>query len=63
LTAQRFEYIHRSKTGAMIAASVVVGGIVAGANGDQIEKLRAYGECIGLAFQIAGRYSGCDLDE
>ena len=47
------EYIHRSKTGAMIAASVVVGGIVAGANGDQIEKLRAYGECIGLAFQIA----------
>ena len=47
------EYIHRSKTGAMIAASVVVGGIVAGANGDQIEKLRAYGQCIGLAFQIA----------
>jgi geranylgeranyl diphosphate synthase type II len=31
----------------------VVGGIVAGANGDQIEKLRAYGQCIGLAFQIA----------
>ena len=47
------EYIHRSKTGAMIAASVVVGGIVAGANGAQIEKLRAYGQCIGLAFQIA----------
>jgi geranylgeranyl diphosphate synthase, type II len=47
------EYIHRSKTGAMIAASVVVGGIVAGANGDQVEKLRAYGQCIGLAFQIA----------
>ena len=47
------EYIHRSKTGAMIASSVAVGGIVAGANGDQIEKLRAYGQCIGLAFQIA----------
>ena len=47
------EYIHRSKTGAMITASVVVGGIVAGANGGQIEKLRAYGQCIGLAFQIA----------
>ena len=47
------EYIHRSKTGAMITASVVVGGIVAGANGDQIEKLRAYGQRIGLAFQIA----------
>ena len=47
------EYIHRSKTGAMIAASVVVGGTVAGANEDQIEKLRGYGRCIGLAFQIA----------
>ena len=47
------EYIHRSKTGAMIAASVVVGGIVAGANEDQIEKLRGYGQRIGLAFQIA----------
>jgi geranylgeranyl diphosphate synthase, type II len=47
------EYIHRSKTGAMIAASVVVGGTVAGASEDQIEKLRGYGQCIGLAFQIA----------
>src|SRR5882672_5363128 len=47
------EYIHRSKTGAMIAASVVVGGTVAGANEDQIEKLRGYGQRIGLAFQIA----------
>jgi geranylgeranyl diphosphate synthase, type II len=47
------EYIHRSKTGAMITASVVVGAIVAGANDGEIEKLRAYGERIGLAFQIA----------
>jgi geranylgeranyl diphosphate synthase type II len=47
------EYIHRSKTGAMIKASVVVGGIIAGASDEQIEKLRAYGERIGLAFQIA----------
>ena len=47
------EYIHRSKTGAMIAASVVVGGSLAGANEDQIEKLRGYGQRIGLAFQIA----------
>jgi geranylgeranyl diphosphate synthase type II len=47
------EYIHRSKTGAMIRASVVVGGIIAGASDEQIDKLRAYGERIGLAFQIA----------
>ena len=47
------EYIHRSKTGAMISASVVVGGTVAGASEEQIDKLRGYGQRIGLAFQIA----------
>src|SRR6185436_412186 len=47
------EYIHRSKTGAMITASVVVGGLIAGADEDQIDKLRKYGKSIGLAFQIA----------
>src|SRR5437867_3067106 len=47
------EYIHRSKTGAMICASVVAGGMVAGASDDQIRKLREYGRRIGLAFQIA----------
>src|SRR5262249_10024928 len=51
--AATLEYIHRSKTGAMICASVVVGGMIAGASNDQIEKLREYGRRIGLAFQIA----------
>ena len=47
------EYIHRSKTGALITAPVVVGGIIAGASEPEIDKLRAYGQRIGLAFQIA----------
>ena len=47
------EYIHRSKTGALITAPVVVGGIIAGATDEQLGRLRAYGERIGLAFQIA----------
>jgi geranylgeranyl diphosphate synthase type II len=47
------EYIHRSKTGAMIRASVTIGGIIAGAEEEQIEILRSYGEKIGLAFQVA----------
>ena len=51
--AQTLEYIHRSKTGALITAPVVVGGIIAGASEEQLDKLRAYGERIGLAFQIA----------
>jgi geranylgeranyl diphosphate synthase type II len=51
--ALTLEYIHNSKTGAMISTSVVVGGIVSGAGAEQIEKLREYGRRIGLAFQIA----------
>jgi geranylgeranyl diphosphate synthase type II len=47
------EYIHRSKTGAMIRASVVCGAIIAGATDDQLARLGRYGERIGLAFQIA----------
>jgi geranylgeranyl diphosphate synthase type II len=46
------EYIHRSKTAALITASVVSGGLYAGANDDEIDKLRSFGQSIGLAFQI-----------
>jgi geranylgeranyl diphosphate synthase type II len=51
--AATLEYIHRSKTGAMISASVAVGAIIGGASDEQVDELRRYGECIGLAFQIA----------
>jgi len=46
------EYIHRAKTAALITASVVSGGIYAGADQSAVEKLRSFGESIGLAFQI-----------
>jgi geranylgeranyl diphosphate synthase type II len=51
------EYIHRSKTAALITASVVSGGIYAGsmyagASSGDIGRLRTYGQSIGLAFQI-----------
>jgi geranylgeranyl diphosphate synthase, type II len=51
------EYIHRSKTAALITASVVSGGIYAGAiytgaTSTDIGRLRIYGQSIGLAFQI-----------
>jgi geranylgeranyl diphosphate synthase type II len=51
-TAEILEYIHRSKTGALITASLVSGGIYGGGTDEQIEKLRAFGRAIGLAFQI-----------
>jgi geranylgeranyl diphosphate synthase type II len=49
---QMLEYIHRSKTAALIAASVLSGGLYAGAREDAVEKLRSFGKSIGLAFQI-----------
>lgn len=49
---QMLEYIHRSKTAALITASVVSGGLYAGADVETVEKLRSFGKSIGLAFQI-----------
>jgi geranylgeranyl diphosphate synthase, type II len=46
------EYIHRSKTAALITASVVSGGLYGGTGPDAVEKLRSLGRSIGLAFQI-----------
>ena len=46
------EYIHRAKTAALITASVVTGGLYAGADQNEAQKLRTFGQNIGLAFQI-----------
>ena len=51
--AATLEYIHRSKTGALITASLVTGGIYAGGSHAEIQRLRDFGRAIGLAFQIA----------
>src|SRR5947209_9623053 len=50
--AGTLEYIHLSKTAALITASVVSGGIYANATPAQVENLRQFGRSIGLAFQI-----------
>lgn len=50
--AATVEYIHRSKTGALITASLTTGGVYAGGAQGEIEKLRDFGRAIGLAFQI-----------
>ena len=53
LPVAALEEVHRRKTGALIAASCVIGGLSAASAPSHIEGLRAYGEAIGLAFQIA----------
>ena len=50
--AATLEYIHNSKTAALITASVVTGGIYGGGSEEQVGNLRAFGRAIGLAFQI-----------
>lgn len=47
------EYIHSHKTGALIAASVRMGAISAGADDGILKTLTGYGRSLGLAFQIA----------
>jgi geranylgeranyl diphosphate synthase type II len=47
------EYIHRHKTGALIAAAVTSGAILAGGSEEEARSLNRYGQQIGLAFQIA----------
>lgn len=46
------ESIHLAKTGKLIVAAVLLGGVLGGANEGELEALRKYGEAIGLAFQI-----------
>jgi geranylgeranyl diphosphate synthase type II len=51
--AKTLEYIHRSKTGALITSCLVSGGIYAGGDTKAVEALRSFGRSVGLAFQIA----------
>jgi len=50
--AQTLEYIHRSKTAALIRGSIVGGAIAGGAADVDVERLRRFGDTIGWAFQV-----------
>ena len=49
----RLYAIHRRKTGALLRASLRTGALLAGAGKRDLDNLSAYGERVGLAFQIA----------
>lgn len=53
LTREQLQTMHVMKTGAMLQASVLLGGIVAGASSMARDGLEAYAGAIGLAFQVA----------
>jgi geranylgeranyl pyrophosphate synthase len=46
------EEIHRTKTGALIVASLVMGALAGGATPLQVTAVERYGRAVGLAFQI-----------
>jgi geranylgeranyl diphosphate synthase type II len=50
--AALLEAIHRAKTGALLRASLRMGGIYAAADAEQLRALSCFGEHVGLAFQI-----------
>jgi len=52
VTPEMLEYIHRSKTAALIRASITSGALCAGAPADEVARLRRFGETIGWAFQV-----------
>jgi len=53
LTRAQLEQMHSMKTGALLAASVLLGGVVTGAGSATRQALEAYAAAIGLAFQVA----------
>jgi geranylgeranyl pyrophosphate synthase len=52
LSLEEREAIHSAKTGALIAGSIRMGALAAGAGEAQMSALERYGRDIGLAFQI-----------
>src|SRR5579872_2450081 len=52
VTPEMLEYIHRSKTAALIRASILSGAIAGGASQDDQDRLRTFGGLIGWAFQV-----------
>jgi len=52
LTRDELQTMHLLKTGALLGASVALGGIVAGASSQHRRALDDYAQAIGLAFQV-----------
>ena len=51
-SVELLQSIHLRKTGAIIQASLCLGGVASGASADHLKMLEHYGRTIGLAFQV-----------
>jgi geranylgeranyl diphosphate synthase type II len=52
ISSEMLEYIHHSKTAALIRASITSGALCAGAAPEDVARLRNFGESLGLLFQV-----------
>jgi geranylgeranyl diphosphate synthase type II len=52
INAEMLEFIHRSKTAALIRASISSGALCAGASTEDVARLRRFGDSLGLLFQV-----------
>jgi geranylgeranyl diphosphate synthase type II len=52
IAPEMLEFIHRSKTAALIRACVAAGALCAGVGEEDVARLRRFGESIGWAFQV-----------
>jgi geranylgeranyl pyrophosphate synthase len=53
LTLSELERVHRAKTGTLISASARIGALGAGAEDRLLDAFTAFGDALGLAYQIA----------
>ncbi len=51
--AQTLEFIHTHKTADLFKLALRTGAIIANASDEQIEEITEFGQCMGVAFQIA----------
>ncbi|XP_010526739.1 PREDICTED: geranylgeranyl pyrophosphate synthase, chloroplastic/chromoplastic-like [Tarenaya hassleriana] len=52
VTLEQVDFIHAHKTAALMEAAAVMGALMGGGSDEEIEKVRSFGRCIGLLFQV-----------
>lgn len=52
ISKEQLDFIYRLKTGALLEAAMMIGGILAGATREEVLTLETIGQKIGLSFQI-----------
>ena len=62
-SAEAIEFVHERKSAALIAASIVAGARLAGADEALLERLESFGREVGVAFQIADDLLDLEDDE